>query len=86
MGVRISLPLQIKIITMSRVTNYIKSSYEELVNKVSWPSMQELQSSAIVVAVAALIFAIIVFLMDFVFGAQNLGWKGILGYFYEIFK
>lgn len=86
MGVRISLPLQIKIITMSRVSNYIKSSYEELVNKVSWPSMQELQSSAIVVAVAALIFAIIVFLMDFVFGAQNLGWKGILGYFYEIFK
>ena len=86
MGVRISLPLQIKIITMSRVTNYIKSSYEELINKVSWPSMQELQSSAIVVAVAALIFAIIVFLMDFVFGAQNLGWKGILGYFYEIFK
>ncbi|MBR5784907.1 MAG: preprotein translocase subunit SecE [Bacteroidales bacterium] len=71
---------------MSRVSNYIKSSYEELVNKVSWPSMQELQSSAIVVAVAALIFAIIVFLMDFVFGAQNLGWKGILGYFYEIFK
>jgi preprotein translocase subunit SecE len=48
--------------------------------------MQELQSSAIVVAVAALIFAIIVFLMDFVFGAQNMGWKGILGYFYEIFK
>ena len=71
---------------MSRVSNYIKSSYEELVNKVSWPSMQGLQSSAIVVAVAALIFAIIVFLMDFVFGAQNLGWKGILGYFYEIFK
>ena len=71
---------------MSRVSNYIKSSYDELVNKVSWPSMQELQSSAIVVAVAALIFAIIVFLMDFVFGAQNMGWKGILGYFYEIFK
>ena len=86
MGVRISLPLQIKIITMSRVSNYIKSSYDELVNKVSWPTMQELQSSAIVVAVASLIFAIIVFLMDFVFGAQNMEWKGILGYFYEIFK
>jgi preprotein translocase subunit SecE len=71
---------------MSRIGNYVKSSYEELVHKVSWPSMQELQSSAIVVAVAALIFAIIVFLMDFVFGAQNMGWKGILGYFYEIFK
>ena len=86
MGVRISLPLQIKIITMSRVSNYIKSSYDELVHKVSWPTMQELQSSAIVVAVAALIFAIIVFIMDFVFGAQNMEWKGILGYFYEIFK
>ena len=71
---------------MSRIGNYVKSSYEELVHKVSWPSMQELQSSAIVVAVAALIFAIIVFLMDFVFGAQNMGWKGILGYFYELFK
>ncbi len=71
---------------MSRIGNYVKSSYEELVHKVSWPSKQELQSSAIVVAVAALIFAIIVFLMDFVFGAQNMGWKGILGYFYEIFK
>jgi preprotein translocase subunit SecE len=71
---------------MSRIGNYVKSSYEELVHKVSWPSMQELQSSAIVVAVAALIFATIVFLMDFVFGAQNMGWKGILGYFYEIFK
>lgn len=71
---------------MSRVINYIKSSYDELVHKVSWPTMQELQSSAIVVAVAALIFAVIVFIMDFVFGAQNMEWKGILGYFYEIFK
>jgi preprotein translocase subunit SecE len=55
------------------------------VHKVSWPSFKELQSSAVVVAVAALILALIVFLMDFVFGAQNMGWKGLLGYFYALF-
>jgi hypothetical protein len=38
----------------------------------------------VVVAVAALILALIVFLMDFVFGAQNMGWKGLLGYFYAL--
>jgi preprotein translocase SecE subunit len=51
---------------------------------VSWPSFKELQSSAVVVAVAALILALIVFLMDFVFGAQSMGWRGLLGYFYAL--
>ncbi|MBR4197271.1 MAG: preprotein translocase subunit SecE [Bacteroidales bacterium] len=71
---------------MSKIGDYVKSCYDELVNKTSWPTLQELQSSAIVVAVAALILALIVFLMDFVFGAQDMGWRGILGYFYDIFK
>ncbi len=62
----------------------MKESYDELVHKVSWPSFKELQSSAVVVAVAALILALVVFLMDFVFGAQNMGWKGLLGYFYAL--
>jgi preprotein translocase subunit SecE len=62
----------------------VKESYDELVHKVSWPSFKELQSSAVVVAVAALILALVVFLMDFVFGAQNMGWKGLLGYFYAL--
>lgn len=70
---------------MSKLGNYVKESYDELVHKVSWPSFKELQSSAVVVAVAALIFALVVFLMDFVFGAQNMGWKGLLGYFYALF-
>jgi F0F1-type ATP synthase membrane subunit a len=52
---------------------------------VSWPTFKELQSSAVVVAVAALILALIVFLMDFVFGVQDKGWLGFLGYFYKIF-
>lgn len=71
---------------MSKIGDYVKSSYDELVHKTSWPTFQELQSSAVVVAVAALILALIVFIMDFVFGAQNMSWRGLLGYFYDIFK
>ncbi len=70
---------------MSKFGAYIKDSYDELVNKVSWPTFKELQSSAIVVAIASLILALVVFAMDVVFGAQNMGiWKGILGFFYSI--
>lgn len=70
---------------MSKFATYIKDSYAELKDKVSWPTFKELQSSAVVVAVASLILALVVFLMDVVFGAQNMGfWKGILGFFYGI--
>ena len=43
--------------------NYFKESYNELVNKVSWPSFSQLQSSTIVVMVASLLFAIVVLAM-----------------------
>lgn len=70
---------------MSKFVNYVKDSYVELKDKVSWPTFKELQSSAVVVAVAALVLALVVFCMDVVFGAQNMGfWKGILGFFYAI--
>jgi preprotein translocase subunit SecE len=68
---------------MSKFGNYVKESYDELVHKVSWPTFKELQSSAVVVAVAALILAIIVFLMDYIFGVQSGGWSGLLGIFYD---
>ena len=72
---------------MKKLINYCKESYTELVQKVTWPTWEELQSSAIVVSVAALIIALIVFLMDFIFGIQHIGfgsfvWKGILGFLY----
>ena len=69
---------------MSKFGTYVKSSYDELVHKVSWPTFKELQSSAVVVAVAALILALIVLCMDYVFGVQPTGFKGILGYFYSL--
>ncbi len=46
---------------------YIKDSYKELVEKVSWPSFSQLQSSTIVVMVASVIFALIVLVMDIAF-------------------
>lgn len=60
------------------ITNYIKESYDELVYKVSWPSWSELQNSAIVVFVASLIIAFVVFLMDISF-------ENILKQFYTLF-
>jgi len=50
-----------------KVVSYFKEAYTELVHKVSWPTWSELQSSAIVVMVASLIIAIIVFAMDISF-------------------
>ena len=47
--------------------NYVKESYNELVNKVMWPMFPQLQSSTIVVMVASVIFAIVVLAMDLTF-------------------
>ena len=73
---------------MANFKTYLEESYNELVHKVSWPTWKELQSSAIVVLVAALIISLIVFLMDFVFGVQNMSndgfWKGRLGFIYKM--
>lgn len=55
---------------MSKFTNYFKESYRELTQKVTWPTWKQLQSSAIVVLVSSLIFAVVIFLMDFAF--QNI--------------
>ena len=54
----------------NKVTNYLQDTYNELVHKVSWPSWTDLQNSAIVVMVASLIIALVVFAMDF--GFQNI--------------
>ena len=55
---------------------YIKDSYKELVEKVSWPSFSSLQSSTLVVMIASLIFALIVLAMDMSF-------EGLMGVIYK---
>ena len=49
---------------MEKITLYIKESYHELINKVTWPSWNSLQQSSVLVLVASLIIALIVFVMD----------------------
>ncbi|TKG96032.1 preprotein translocase subunit SecE [Puteibacter caeruleilacunae] len=43
---------------------YFEEAYDELVNKVTWPTRKELQNSAMVVMVASFIIALVIFLMD----------------------
>ncbi len=50
-----------------KIIHYIKDAYNELIHKVTWPSWEELQGSAIVVMIASLIIALVVALMDFSF-------------------
>lgn len=52
---------------MSKIKTYFDETTNELFHKVSWPTWSELQGSAIVVAIASIIIALIVFAMDFTF-------------------
>ncbi len=61
-----------------KVLSYVRESYDELMHKVSWPTWSELQGSAIVVSIASLIIALVVFLMDEVF-------RNVLLQFYKLF-
>ncbi len=63
---------------MKKIKNYIKESYDELMHKVSWPTWSELQNSAIVVSIASLIIAVMVYLMDITFST-------VLKQFYNLF-
>ena len=69
---------------MAGMVTYIKESYEELTERVTWPTWKELQSSAVIVFIATIIISLIIFAMDFVFGVNPSGvWKGILGFIYD---
>jgi preprotein translocase subunit SecE len=59
-----------------KVVNYIKESYAELTQKVSWPTRAELVSSSIVVLIASIIIALIVWVMDS-------GFETIMTFVYE---
>jgi preprotein translocase subunit SecE len=49
---------------MAKVVQFVKESYEEMTQKVTWPTWGELQNSAVLVLVASLIIGIIIFAMD----------------------
>ncbi len=64
---------------MNKVRLYFKETSDELVNKVSWPTWSELQSSTLIVMVASCIIALLVFAMDS-------GFQFIMNTFYSLFK
>ena len=49
------------------IATYCKESYDELVHKVTWPTVKELTNSAVMVLTASIIIALIVLFMDSIF-------------------
>ena len=80
---------------MAGIRTYIEETINELTNKVSWPTWEDLQASSIIVLTTSIILSLIVWLMDYVFGIWSIpedefgnalewGWRGILGFIYEL--
>tara|TARA_B100000925_G_scaffold30279_1_gene20142 strand:- start:105 stop:299 length:195 start_codon:yes stop_codon:yes gene_type:complete len=63
---------------MSKMISYLKEAFSELLNKVTWPSWSDLQNSSIVVAIATLIIAFIIYLLDTTF-------SNVLDLYYSFF-
>jgi len=63
---------------MNKLIFLISESYQEMVNKVTWPSLNSLQSSSVLVLIASLIFALFIGLID-------LGFENVMSLFYETF-
>ena len=53
---------------MSKISNYFRDSYKELMEKVSWPTWQQLQQATMIVLVATLVITAMVWVMDFTAG------------------
>jgi preprotein translocase subunit SecE len=64
---------------MNKVSTYIRESYRELVEKVTWPTGAQLQQSTAIVLVATILIMLMVALMDF---ASN----EVLQLIYSLFK
>lgn len=53
---------------MNKTVNYVKESYKELTEKVTWPNWDQLQQSTMIVLASTLVITAIISLMDFVAG------------------
>ena len=63
---------------MNKVVTYVKESYKELMEKVTWPTWTQLQQSTMIVLVATLVITAFVTLVDFAAG-------GALKFIYKLF-
>jgi preprotein translocase subunit SecE len=64
---------------MNKISNYFRESYQELTEKVTWPTWLQLQQSTIIVLVATLIITVLVSVMD-------LASRNLLKALYSLFK
>jgi preprotein translocase subunit SecE len=63
---------------MNKITTYFRESYKELMEKVTWPTWNQLQQSTMIVIVATLVITALVWVMD-------LAANGALSFIYNIF-
>ena len=49
---------------MANMLGFFKDSYEEITQKVTWPTWSQLQNHAVVVLVASVIIALLILAMD----------------------
>ncbi|MBC7743618.1 MAG: preprotein translocase subunit SecE [Flavobacterium sp.] len=49
---------------MANVVEFLKESYVEMTQKVTWPTWLELQNSAVLVLVASFIISLLILAMD----------------------
>lgn len=63
---------------MEQITLYLKESYHELMQNVTWPTMAQLQESTVVVLVTSVVLSLIIFVMDI---ACSVVFKNIYGVF-----
>ena len=52
---------------MRKFINYLKESFTELTQKVTWPTWEKLTSSALLVLVTTIILAAVVWVIDYAF-------------------
>ncbi len=60
---------------MNKLFTFIKDSYTEVKDHVSWPKYTEAQNNAVLVLIASLVFALVIGLVD-------LGFKEAMSKFY----
>lgn len=49
---------------MANILGFFKESYEEVTEKVTWPTWSQLQNHAVVVLIASIIIALLILGMD----------------------
>ena len=65
---------------MNKVSAYIRDSYRELLEKVTWPTWSQLQQSTAIMLIATLLIMAMLAVMDF---ASNQLMKLIYSFFYH---